>query len=226
MKKISLLKNSLFIISIILLLSGCSVVNINKQTIDETIVSVLKDDISLKTVSLDGYSYYLPQGVNLKVSKNLNSVLYYNHNKMYMYVDLISYYHKVENKYNTVDTAFYSKKIDINDKSGYIEITEISDNKYFIEFMFNYSKIETYSNKKNINKTLTVMAYILNSVKYHDSLLDSLIGEGSIKYTEEQFDIFKSNGNDTSLLEYSEQFDDGRKNSKDEDILILDENVN
>ena len=226
MKKVTLLKNSLLVISIILLLSGCSVVNINKNSIDEVIVSVLKDNISLKTVSLDGYSYYLPQGVNLKVSKNLNSVLYYNHNKMYLYVDLISYFHKVENKYETVDSAYYSKKIDINDKSGYIEITEINDNKYFIEFMFNYSKIETYSNKRNIKKTLTVMAYILNSVKYHDSLLDSLIGEGSLKYTEEKFDIFKSNGNDNKLLNYSEEYDDGRMNSKDEDILILDENIN
>ena len=226
MKKISLLKSSLLMISIILLLSGCSVVKINSKSIDDTIVSILKEDTSLKTVSLEGYSYFLPQGVNLKVSKNLNSILYYNHNKMYLYVDIVSYFHKIENSYKIVEDAYYSKRIDINGKSGYVEITKINDNKYFIEFMFNYSKVETYSTKKNINKTLTVMAYILNSVKFNDSLLESLIGESSIKYLEEQFDIFKSNGSEDEFIGYIEQNDDGRMNSKDEDMLILDENVN
>lgn len=214
----------LFCLLIILLLSGCSVVYINRQSIDEIIDTILSSETKLKTVSLEGYSYYLPQGVNLKSSRNLNSVLYYNHNKMYLYVDLVAYYHKVENTY-VENSAYYSKKIDINGKSGYLEITEL-DNQYFIEFMYNYSKIEAYVKKEDINKNITVMAYILNSVKFNDSILNSIVGEGSINYNEEAFNIFKSNGNDGSnFLDIIEQYDDGRMNSKDEDILDLEEDV-
>lgn len=214
----------LFCLAIILLLSGCSVVYINKQSIDEIVDSILSSETKLKTVSLEGYSYYLPHGVNLKSSRNLNSVLYYNHNKMYLYVDLVSYYHKVENTY-IENSAYYSKKIDINGKSGYLEITEM-ENQYFIEFMYNYSKIEAYVKKEDINKNITVMAYILNSIKFNDSILNSIVGEGSINYNEETFNIFKSNGNDGSnFLDIIEQYDDGRMNSKDEDVLDLEEDV-
>lgn len=214
----------LFCLSIILLLSGCSIVYINKQSIDEIVDSILKTDTKLKTVSLEGYSYYLPQGVNLKSSRNLNSVLYYNHSKMYLYVDLVSYYHKVENTY-VENSAYYSRKIDINDKSGYLEINQL-DEKYFIEYVYNYSKLEAYVKKEDINKTVTVMSYILNSIKFNDSILNSIVGEGSINYNEETFNIFKSNGNDTNnFLDIIEQYDDGRMNSKDEDILDLDENL-
>ena len=224
MKKLHLLK-MIALFNVILLLSGCSIVYINSMTIDEVITSILNTDTNLKTISFDGYSYYLPQGVNLKTNSNLNSILYYNSNKMFMYVDLVSYYHKVENTYTENTKSYYSRRIDIKGKSGYLEINEISRDKYLIEYMYNYSKIEAYSNKSNLNKTLTNISYILNSVKYKDALLDSLVGEGSLKYKEEKFDIFNSNGSDEDLLKYNEQFDKERLNIRDEDILELDEDL-
>ncbi len=209
---------------VILLLSGCSVVYINKQSIDEVVDTILAHDTDLKTISVEGYSYYLPQGVNLKNNKFMNSVLYYNHRKMYLYVDLISYYHKKEYEYKKND-SYYSRALEFNNKKGYLEITEL-DNEYFIEFMYNYSKMEAYVKKEDLKKTLTVMAYILNSIKYQDNTLDSLVGDGTLNYREEQFNIFKSTGNDNSdFLETAEQYDDGRKNSKDEDILDIEKNV-
>ena len=212
-------------IFIILLLSGCSIVYINSQSIDEIINNTLSSNSKLKTVSLEGYSYYLPQGVSLKSSRGLNSTLYYNHNKMYLYVDLVSYFHKVENDYVKVEDVYYSSEININDKKGYIEITKLED-EYFIEFMYNYSKLEAYVEESNINKTVTVMGYILNSVKFSDSVIDSLVGTGAINYNEETFNIFKSNGNDGgTFLDVVEQNDDGRMNSKDEDILEIEENL-
>ena len=214
----------LFCLSIILLLSGCSVVYINKQSVEEIVDDILSQSTNLKTVSLEGYSYYLPQGVNLKSSRNLNSVLYYNHNKMYLYVDLVSYYHNIDNTYEE-NSAYYSRKIDKNGKSGYLEITKL-ENEYFIEFMYNYSKIEAYVKENDINKTVTVMAYILNSIKFNDSILNALVGDGSINYNEETFNIYKSNGNDGSnFLDIIEQYDDGRMNSKDEDVLDLEESI-
>ena len=89
------MKKLLFLSCMILLLSGCSIVYVDKQSIDEIIDSILIDDTNLKSVSLEGYSYFLPQGVSLSRNDAGNSMLYYNHKKMYLYVDLISYYHKV-----------------------------------------------------------------------------------------------------------------------------------
>ncbi len=209
---------------IILILSGCSIVYINEQSIDEIVDSILSEKTKLKSVSLEGYSYYLPQGVNLKNNNFLNSTLYYNHKKMYLYVDLISYYHKVKNTY-TENNNYYSRKIDINNKSGYLEITEL-EHEYFVEFMYNYSKIEAYVDKDELNKTLTVMAYILRSIKFKDSVLDSLIGKSSANYKEQQFNIYKSNGNDNgNFLDIIEEYDKGRIDSKDEDILDIEENI-
>ena len=215
----------LFLLSfVVILLSGCTIVNINKQSIED-ITGMLGEKTNLKTISVDGYSYYLPQGVNLKENKKLNSILYYNKYKMYLYVDLVSYYHKAKNTYEESKTSFYSKKIESNKKNGYLEINELND-KYFIEYVYNYSKIEGYVKKEDLNKTLTQMTYILNSVKFKDKVLESIIGDDTLNYNEEAFNIFKANGNDNSnYLEIAEQYDEKRKDIKDEDRLEIIDNV-
>lgn len=224
MDKISFMKYTLCISFIVLLLSGCSIVSIESEQIPNIVNDILGKSTNLKSVSLEGYSYYLPQNVSLKSSQKSNSVLYYNHNKMYLYVDLVSYYNKTENTYSINNNSYYSDKINLNGKSGYLEISEL-ENKYFVEFMYNYSKFEAYVSKDDLNKTITQMAYILRSIKFQDKILDSLIGEASLNYTSEQFNIYKTNGTEKSdYLEYVEEHDDGRKNSKDEDILEIDEN--
>ena len=91
--------------------------------------------------------------------------------------------------------------------------------------MYNYSKIEAYVEKKDLNKTITQMAYVLNSIKFNDSILDSLVGEKSLDYSEEEFNIFKPNGEQSDFLDYVEQYDDGRTESKNEDVLELEGNI-
>lgn len=218
------MKKLWFLSIIIILLSGCSVVNINKQSIDEIIDSIVTGDTNLKTVSLKGYSYFLPQGVKLSRNDLGNSILYYNHRKMYLYVDIISYYHKVDSDYIYNKNAYYSRSINKNGYKGYLEITKVSD-KYFIEYMYHYSKIEAYADKDDLNKTITVMSYILNSIKINDSILESLVGDNLLNYTEEPFNIFKPNGEESNFLDYMEEYDDGRSNSKDEDIFEIEDNV-
>ena len=172
------------------------------------------------------YLYNNSNYFNLSIGnpiQNLTCNLVFENSFFYISEDYFNY--KLSNTYKINDKAFYSKKIDINGKTGYLEINEIDD-KYFIEFVYNYSKIESYASKKNLNKTLTTISYILNSIKFQDSLIDSLVGEASLKYHEEDFNIFKANGNDTKFIDVVEQNDDGRMNSKDEDILELDENIN
>lgn len=218
------MKKLLCLCAMILLLSGCSIVSINNQSIDEIVDSLITGENHLKSISLEGYSYFLPQGVSLNRNTKENSILYYNYRKMYLYVDLISYYHHTESEYQKNNNAYYSLPIHKNGNQGYLEITKVSTN-YFIEFMYHYAKLEAFVSEQDIKKTVTIMAYILNSVEFNDSVIESLIGENLLDYTEEQFNIFKPNGDNSDYLDYVEQYDDGRSNSKDEDVLELETNI-
>lgn len=218
------MKKLMFLGCMILLLSGCSLVYVDNQSYEEIIDSVLVSNTKLKSISLEGYSYFLPQGVSLNRCDQQNSILYYNHKKMYLYVDLVSYYHKVDSNYEYNKNSYYSVAIDKNGYKGYLEINKIA-NSYFVEFMYHYSKIEAYVDEDDLKRTVTVMAYILNNVQMNDSALESLIGSGSLNYSEEQFNIFQPNGEQSDYLDYVEKYDDGRSNSKDEDILDLDDNI-
>ncbi len=216
MKKLAIL------FSLTLLLSGCSLVQVQQQTYQEMVHDLLVEDIHLKNVSLEGYSYYLPKGVLLKRNQGLNSILYYKHKKMYLYVDVLSYYHKVESEYEEGTENYFSMKIDQNGKQGYLEITEIST-KYFVEFMYHYSKIEAYVEKEDLKETVTKMAYILNSVQYQDAVLNTLVGDKALDYNEENFNIFKPKREDgKSFLDYQEEEMDRWLDGIDEDKVDID----
>ena len=196
-------------------------VTIEDQSFDEILHSVIQEDFQLENVSLEGYSYYLPKGVLLKRSSSLNSELYYNHRKMYLYVDVYSYYHKVDFTYEVNPDSYYSQAIDLYGKKGYLEITQISTN-YFVEFMYNYAKIEAYVDEDDLKKTVTQMAYILNSVDFKDTILDTLIGENELDYNEENFNIFKPTREEGDFLDYEEQYDNGEDQIIDEDNIDLE----
>lgn len=215
------MKKILVILSLAFLVSGCSMVTIEDQSFDEILHSVIQEDFQLENVSLEGYSYYLPKGVLLKRSSSLNSELYYNYRKMYLYVDVYSYYHKVDFTYEVNPDSYYSQAIDLYGKKGYLEITQISTN-YFVEFMYNYAKIEAYVDEEDLKKTVTQMAYILNSVDFKDTILDTLIGENELDYNEENFNIFKPTREEGDFLDYEEQYDNGEDQIIDEDNIDLE----
>lgn len=218
------MKKLLVIFSLTILLSGCSLVKINEQSYEEILNDILTPNFNLKNVSSEGYSFYLPKSVLLKKNSSMNSVLYYNHRKLYLYVDVLSYYHQVESDYQKNESSYYSLKIDQNGKQGYLEITQIST-KYFVEFMYHYAKIEAYVEEEDLKKTLTQMAYILNSVQYQDAVLATLVGNQILDYNEEKFNIFKPKREEGSFLDYEEQDRNQGENVKDEDRLDVEDKV-
>ncbi len=220
------MKKLVLIFSLLILVSGCSLVKIESQSFEEIVNTIITGESKLKNVSLEGYSYYLPKGVMLKASSSSNSILYYNHKKMYLYVDLVTYYNKVVNEYQTVDSNYLSMNIDKGKKKGYLDITKVGD-RFFVEFMYNYTKIEAYvTAEKDLKKTVTTMAYILNNIKFNDSVLDSLMGEDSLDYNEETFNIFKPKREEGTFLDYEEQYQFGdEKENPDEDEIDLGESI-
>lgn len=218
MKKIIVLLSFL-----ILFVSGCSIKILSNSDISENINKILSEKSKIYNVHFDGYKYYVPKGLKFIDKDDYNALLRdkYN-NKYYLYVDVVSYYHKTKNKYKVSYDAYYSKKLDYNSNTGYIEINKIED-KYFVEFVFNYSKIEVYTDAKHLVSVINNICYILRSVKFNDKVLESLIGENVLNYKEETFNIFESKSDSDDFLDYVKEYDSENKNSKlDEDTVDIE----
>ena len=186
---------------VVVLMTGCSVYKLDNTNISKNIKILLSHKTNLHNVNYDGYRYYLPKGVSFVNKDSYNALLKdMNNNRYYMYVDVISYYHKKENDYEINNDSHYSQRLDYNNKTGYVQIDEIDD-KYFIQFVYNYVKIEAYVSKKDLTDSITNICYILRSVKFNDSVIESLIGENALDYQEEDFSLFKADSSKESYME-------------------------
>lgn len=219
------MKKIVVLLSLICLLAtGCSAKKLNVDNIDNIIDMVLKDRSDRKNVIFDGYSYYRPRGLKFLEKEDYNAILSdsYN-NKYYLYIDVVSYYNKVDNTYKEDSDAYYSKKID-GKLNGYLEINKVNG-KYFIEAVYNYSKVEVFSEKDNLNNTLINVCTLLSSINYNDKVLETIIGDNVLNYEEESFNIFTTKKSDSNYLDYVEKYDsiyDSDSNIKDEDHIDLD----
>ena len=84
-----------------------------------------------------------------------------------------------------------SKKIDINGKQGYLEINKQENGRYFIEFMYNYSKMEVEADYEDINDIVLNTSYILSTVKFNDNIVKVVLDDEFL-VSEEKYDIFTS----------------------------------
>ena len=215
MKKIVVLLSA-----IMLLMTGCSVTKLDSSDLGKNVKILLSEKSSLYNVFYDGYKYYLPKGVGFVTKDDYNAVLKDSvGNKYYLYVDAIGYYNKIENTYKVNNKSHYSKKLDYNKKIGYIQIDEV-DSSYYIQFVYNYAKLEALVDKKDLTSTVSNMCYILRSVKFNDKILDSLIGENTLDYKEENYSLFDSNSSNETFLGVVEKYetDDYKKDLEDEKI--------
>ncbi len=217
------MKKLLVLLSILTLLTGCTITKINKDSIDKVIDSVMKKDSKLKNVHFEGYSYYVPRGIRFVDKKEYNAILKdeYNNN-YYLYVDVISYYHKVKEKYKVNKKAYYSNEVKTKNKFGYVEIKEDKTG-YLVEAMYNYAKIEAYVEKDSLNDAMTNISMILSSMKYNDKVLSSTVGENILSYKEESYNIFKTKEKTSDFLDYVKEYDNYDQEKKDEDNLKIDE---
>lgn len=215
------MKKLIVLLSILLVfVTGCT--NVNTYDIDTIIEKVMKKNNTLKNVSNEGYSYYIPRGYKFLNKTEYNAYLIdqYN-NKFYLYVDVVSKYHNIKKKFKVNKNAYYSKEIKTKDKFGYLEINEY-DNNYFIEAMYNYMKIEAYVEKDKLNNTLTDISLILSSVKYNDKILDTIVGENKLNYKEENYSIFETKKKDSDFLDYVKEYD-YEESEIDEDNIKVEE---
>ncbi len=205
------MKKIILLIIISFFLTGC--LNTDKSTYEEIINNAFQNETKIQNKSLYGYNYYLPIGLNVIENKKNNIVFGNEKVKMYMYIDVISYLNHRQESYK-VNDAYVSIPIKNNDKFGYLEINIQENEKYLVEIMYNYAKIEVIVDECDIKENVSYALAILSSISYNDTVLENMIGDDILNYNEVEFDIFKTAKSDSNIIEYDEN-----SSSSEEDIV-------
>ena len=221
-----MIKKALLLI-MILLVSGCTIVRIDTSSIDNIINIILSKDNTLYNQVGKGYKYYIPRGVSYINTTEYNDTLYSNGNYYYLYIDVVSYYHKKEVEKVEPSNSYYFRKIDNGDKTGYVLITEV-ENKYLIKFVYNYAKIEVLVEEDEINDAILNSSYILSTIKYNDNVIKIMLNDDYFKNKEEKYTLFESNsGNENFFPIYDEsESEDFEESEQTEEEMTNEEEIN
>ena len=181
------MKKVVLVILALFFLTGCSSIADMKE------MDIISKNIALNTDMYNqyrtGYKYYLPRGLTIVNKDDFNEIARSGQYNYYIYIDVVSYYNKVKETYDVDNKAYLSEAFFDEEKFGYLEINQGND-KYLIEIMYNYAKIEVIVKKDDINVAVTNAISILSSIKYNDQILDNLMGDNILKFKEIEFNIF------------------------------------
>jgi len=211
------MKKVILLVLMILFLTGCE--NVADANIDYLLSNSIASRVHTRNINREGYSYYLPRGLRMSESDDYNEVFKDKKYKYYLFVDLISYFNKIEEEYKVREHSLISKRIDYDNKIGYLEVNEQQNSKYLIEIMYNYAKIEVMVDKEDINKVVTYAISVLSSITYNDSVISNLIEEDVLEFSEEEFNIFETVSSDSNYLKYEEEYKYVEEDIPDADLV-------
>lgn len=201
-----------------LFLVGCT--PLQEMALEEVIKIGTERTVEVYNKYRKGYKYNLPKGLEVYDNSEYNEVIMDKDYTYYLYVDAVSYYNKVIEKYEENEKSHVSMQINYQDKYGYLEINELKSGKYFIEIMYNYAKIEVIVNKKDINVVVSNSLSVLASVKFNDDVLKNLLDEETSQFKEFQFDIFETTtATESEYLQAVEEEDVQEDEVHDTDLI-------
>ena len=195
----------IILVIILLLTVGCT--NINDYSF-ENIVAQIGTKSNRANVFRTGYKYYLPTKMQVSEKLLFNEVLDDGDTLYYLYIDAVSYYNKEKIKYDLDAKSFYSKSIVNGDKTGYVQIKIVENDKYLVEIMYNYAKIEVIVDKENLSVSMLSAINILKSIEYNDSIIANILGDNILSFKEEKFSIFETHSDDDGYIQVIDDFDD------------------
>ena len=199
------MKRKFILLSVFICLFLCGCTAIEDSSLDEIVENGVNRKAEVYNTYRKGYKYNVPKGLKVFDSTEYNEVLKSNNYMYYLYIDAVSYYNKVIETYEVNEKSYISRQISHEDKYGYLEINEVSEDKYFIEIMYNYAKIEVIVNKKDINLATSYALSILSSINFDTNVLKVLLDEETSQFKDYDFNIFETNGNVSS--EYMDAVD-------------------
>ena len=192
------------VLLLLFMCSGCTV--IQSSSYEEILQEAVNKNTVTTNVSRVGYKYYLAKGMRLLEHEESNELLAHNEEIYYLYVDYISYYNKIKEDYEEKEDVVYSQKIAHGDNFGYLEIKNTLNDKYFIEIMYNYAKIEVIVEKEDAKESIAYAMSILSSIKYQDTVLASLMDEDVLTSNETLHNIFETAQTESGYLEIVEEY--------------------
>ena len=180
----------LFSLFACILLTGCTTIS------DKSMQDIINEGTDRNAIVYNkyrkGYKYNLPRGFIVIDSTDYNEVIRDEKYTYYLYVDAVSHYNKVIEKYEVTDKAHTSMQISFEDKYGYLEINKLEDDKYFIEIMYNYAKIEVIVREIDAKIVVSNALSILTSIDFNNDVLKSLLDEEVSQFSEFEIDIFET----------------------------------
>ena len=179
----------LILLCILFILTGCT--NINTSSINTLVNEAVSSKVITTNVDRNGYRYYLPKTLNIRNSRDFNEVITNHKYMIYLYVDVVSYNNKTDFSYNINNSAYYSNSLNYNGIKGFIEINKYKNDKYLIEIMYNYAKIEVVVYEKDIKNVLANAMTIISSISYNDNIIINYLASSSFEGNEEVFNIFE-----------------------------------
>jgi len=203
------MKKGILLVICLFFMAGCS--DITSHSIDEILNDGIQSNTTLANVYRTGYKYYLPNGMKTIHSKDFNEIVYTEKYPFYLYVDVVSYFNRVKVDYEESEDYYYSSRLVHGDKFGYLQVKSLENDKYFVEIMYNYAKIEVIVAEKDIKGSLAYAMAILDSVTYNDTVLGSLMGDNVLNSNELEYNIFETAKSESNYLEIVEQYDQYKK---------------
>ena len=214
MKKILIL----FSLFMCIFLTGCTFIS------DKSMEEIIKEGTNRGAIVYNtyrkGYKYNLPRGLTVLDSTEYNEVIADEKYTYYLYVDAVSHFNKVIDKYEETDKAHTSMQISFEDKYGYLEINVIEDDKYFIEIMYNYAKIEVIVRDVDAKVVVSNALSILASIDFNNDILKKILDEEVAQFSESEIDIFETvSSTDSQYLEAVEKNDEDKDTIYDSDYI-------
>jgi hypothetical protein len=200
------MKKKVIILLSVLLLTGCTAVRINTKDIANTVNIILSKNNKTYNRVGKGYKYYVPRGLTYIDTNELNEKLYSNGNYYYLYIDAVSYYYKNKPKYKENKNAYYSKVFKVDNKQAYLEINKV-DKKYLIKFEYNYARIESLVEKKDIEEVVMNSSYILSTVKFNNNVIKLMLDENYFTNKNKKYNVFekKNENKNSKFLKYNKK---------------------
>lgn len=197
-------KKITFLMVIMLLLTGCNKITNNLDTVVDGVFTL--DKVDVNTVSTN-YELFIPSGVTQVNDREYNQKFKIKNRYIYLYVDTISYFYKNSLNYKQSDNYnYYFKNIDYNGKNGYIGINKLEDDSFFVEIVYNYSKIEFYSNQEDLPVMLANSLIIIKSIKYNDSLIKMQLDSGNNDGRELKYQLDSPKDSESTFSNFLQEF--------------------
>lgn len=209
-------KKVILLIMMALILTGCTKLDYN---IDNIVSATMTKEIERVNTVSTGYKLYIPIGVMQLVDNQYNQKLKIRDTHVYLYVDTVSYYYKNNLNYKT-DGKFnyYYKELNLNGKTGYIGINKLDDGSFFVLIVYNYSKIEFYTNEENLPIITSSSLMILNSIEYNDNLIKLELDNNTGDNREVKYELDKPKDSESTFSQYLQEVED----EEDTDVVLPD----